>query len=142
MKQSEVSNWSRALWTVLGLMLVGPFVAGMAVAGAIIAAPVLKLGSLLPDGLPNAGVAAAATFVWAAVPSALAAVLIAPMVMRSGTVSFLWAAAAGVIGFFLATLFTDMPYRDVLPVLAFLAALVVLFVRYALMAGGIIKDVG
>lgn len=140
MKAGEVSNWSRVLWTVLGLMLVGPFLAGLAVAGAIILAPVFKLAPLLPEGLPNAGVSGVTAFVWAALPSAVAAILVAPVVVRSGTVSLLWAAAAGVLGFFLATLVTDMPFRDSIPGLAFLAALVAIGVRYALMAGGIITE--
>ncbi|MEO1282199.1 MAG: hypothetical protein AAFV69_10735 [Pseudomonadota bacterium] len=135
----EISNWSRALWTGLGLMLVGPFLAGVGVLAAVGLAPVFQLEPLLPDGLPNAGIAAIFAFVWAAVPCAIAALVLVPIVVRNGTMGALWAAAAGVLGFFVATIFTEMPYREQMPVLAFLAAIVALGVRYALLAGGILK---
>lgn len=139
---AEVSNWSRALWTFLGLMLVGPFLAALGVVIVLLSAPPLGLGALLPADLPNAGIAGIFTFVWSAVPAAIAALVIVPVVIASGGFGVLVAAAAGVVGFFVATLFTDMAYRDYLPALAFLSALVALGVRYALMAGGILKDAG
>lgn len=135
----EVSNWSRGLWTFLGLMLVGPFLAGLGVALAVGLAPPLGLEPLMPDGLPNAGIAGIFTFVWAAVPCAIAALIIVPVVIYTGSFGMVVAAAGGVIGFFVSTIITTMPYQDILPALAFFAALVALGVRYALAAGGIVS---
>ncbi|MEO1204996.1 MAG: hypothetical protein AAFV45_01565 [Pseudomonadota bacterium] len=135
----EISNWSRALWTGLGLMLVGPFLAGLGIMTAVGLAPILQLEPLMPVGLPNAGIAAVFAFVWAAIPCAIAALVLVPIVVRNGTMGALWAAAAGVLGFFIAAIFTEMPFREQLPALAFLAALVALGVRYSLLAGGILK---
>lgn len=138
--KTDVSNWSRALWTGLGLMLVGPFFAALGVVVAMLLGPPLGLGPLLPGDLPDPGFAGLFTFVWSAVPAGLAALVIVPVVGVTGSVGALVAAAAGVAGFFIATLFTDFAYRDFMPAMAFLAALVALGVRYALMAGGVLKD--
>jgi len=134
------SNGARALWTFLGLMLIAPFLAGLAVAVIVGLAGPLGLGPLLPDGLPNFGVAGLFAFVWAVLPSVIASLVIVPVVWRTGTFGMLVAVVAGVFAFFLATIFTEMPYREVMPGLALLAAVVTLGVRYCLMAGGIILE--
>ncbi|MEM1371357.1 MAG: hypothetical protein AAGG72_03905 [Pseudomonadota bacterium] len=135
---SQVSNSQRALWTGLGLMLIGPFLAALGVVAAVGLAPVFQLEPLLPPGLPPAGFAGITVFVWAAIPSAIATAILVPVVLRQGTFSNLWAAVAGVTGFFLSILFMEMPFRQHVPALAFLAAFAAIGVRYALLSGGIL----
>lgn len=139
MNPDDVSHGQRALWTFLGFTLVGPFFAGLATAAALLLAPPLGLGALLPDNLPPVGVAAASVFVWAAVPSALAAIGILPIVFKTGTFGALTAAVAGVVAFALATLVVPIPFQEGLPVFAFAAGLVAMLVRFAVLAGGIIR---
>ena len=96
---AAVGNGQRAFWVFLGFTLVGPFFAALLYAVVALLAPFLKLSALLPLGLPPLGQAAMAIFVWAAVPSALAAVGLIPMVFRRGGFGPIIAAAAGVIAF-------------------------------------------
>lgn len=136
----KVSNLQRAFWTFLAYTLIGPFLAGLGVAAAVILAPILQLSPLLPAGLPNAGIAAVLAFVWSALPAAIAGLAMFALVWRTGGFGALSAAAAGVAGFGIALAFSNMPYREYLVALAFFAALVSLGVRYALMTGNILKD--
>lgn len=133
------TNSQRALWTFLGYMLVGPFFGGMAVAIVLALAPLLGLSGLLPGDLPPAGAATLSVFVWSVIPAAIAAIIIVPLVWRRGRLGWIEAAVAGVVGFFLAALVLEMPYRELLAQLAFLAGLVSLAVRQALVAGNIIN---
>lgn len=137
---SEIGNGQRAFWTFLFYTLCGPFFAALAFAAfAILAAP-LNLAALLPPGLPPLGEAVAAIFVWSALPAALAALAIVPMVLKRGTFGWMIAASAGVIAFAAAMTLAPIPHQDALPALAFAAGLVSLAVRLVLLAAGIIRD--
>ena len=135
----EPSNLARAMWVFLGYMLVGPFFSGLAVALAVIVAPVIGMGAWLPDPLPPVGVAAVAAFVWAAIPSALAAIIVIPRVVRTGRFGWVEAAIGGVVGFAAVAVSSGVPGRELLPGLAFLAGLVSIAVQRAMEAGGIIR---
>lgn len=135
----NASNLQRAFWTFLGYMLIGPFFGGLAVAIALGLAPLLGLTGLLPADLPPAGVATVSVFVWSVVPAAIAAIIAVPFVWRRGRLGWIEAAVAGVVGFAVAGLVLEMPYRELFAQLAFLAGLISLAVRYALIAGNIIE---
>ncbi len=134
----QPGNAARAMWVFLGYMLVGPFLAGLATAAMLILAPVAGLGAWLPANLPPAGPAAVSAFVWAAVPSAAAALIVLPRVFRVGRFGWIEAAIAGVIGFSAAALLTGAVPREYLGGLAFLAGLVSVGVQKALENGGVI----
>lgn len=136
---SGASNGARALWTFLFYTLCGPFLAALIYAAAIVLAPPLKLGPLLPAGLPALGEATVGVFVWSALPAALAALILVPMVLRRGTFGWIEAAAAGVIAFAAATVLAPFQNYGGLSVLAFLAGVVALLVRYVLLAVGILR---
>ncbi len=132
------SNISRAMWVFLGYMLVGPLFAGLAVAVALLVGPVVGMERWLPDPVPPVGPGAIGAYVWAAVPAALAALMIIPLVLRIGRFGWIHAAAAGVAGFGLVAVVTGTPSRELLPVLAFVAGLVSIGVQLALESGGVI----
>lgn len=136
------SNGQRALWTFLFYALCGPFFAALAYALVVVLAPPLKLEALLPTSLPPLGEAVAGVFVWSAIPAALAALGLVPMVLRRGTFGWIEAAAAGVIAFAAANAVAPFEHNGALPALAFLAGLTSLAVRFALLAMGIIRDPG
>jgi hypothetical protein len=136
----EPSNLARAMWVFLGYMLVGPFFSGLAVAIALIVAPVIGMGGWLPDPLPPVGPAAVASFVWAAIPSALVAIIVIPQVLRLGRFGWIEAAAGGVVGFAAVAVSTGVPGRELLPGLAFIAGLVSICVQRAMEAGGVIRS--
>lgn len=139
MDNDEPSNLARAMWVFLGYMLVGPFFAGLAVAIAVAVAPVIGMGAWLPDPMPPVGTAATGAFVWAALPSAFAAIFVIPRVLRDGRFGWVEAAIGGVIGFAAVVFITGTPDRALLPGLAFLAGLVSIGVQQAMESGGIIK---
>ena len=107
--QQDPSRGQRLLFTFLGCTLVGPFLAGFSVFAMLILARPLQLDGLIPVGVANPGHSALATFVWSAVPSALAAIGLAWPVWNHATFSWLSAAAAGAVGFMLASIATDSP---------------------------------
>lgn len=135
----EPSNMSRAMWVFLGYMLVGPFFAGLAVAAALLLGPMLGMQAWLPDPLPVAGPAAIAAYVWAAVPAALAAIIVLPRVFRLGRFGWIEAAVAGVVAYAATSVVTGMPARELLPGLSFVAGIVSVCVWRAMESGGIIK---
>lgn len=134
----QVSNGQRAFWTFLFYTLCGPFFAALVYALAVLLAPPLKLGALLPADLPPIGEAVAGVFVWAAIPAALAAIGLIPMVLRRGHFGWIEAAAAGVIAFAAAAALMPFDARGSLPVLAFTAGLVSLAVRHVLLTANIL----
>lgn len=134
----QVGNGQRAFWTFLFYTLCGPFFAALAFALAVLLAPPLKLGPLLPTDLPPFGEAVAGVFVWAAVPAALAAIGLIPMVLRRGRFGWIEAAAAGVIGFAAGAALMPFDARGAMPVLAFAAGLVSLAVRHVLITANIL----
>lgn len=141
-KESGPSGWSRAMWVFLGYMLVGPFFAGLAVAGALIIGPLVGMEAWLPDPIPVPGPTAISAYVWAAVPSALAAIVVLPRVIKHGRFGWIEAAAAGVVAYAATSVMTGVPARELLPGLSFVAGLVSVLVQKAMEAGGIIKGAG
>ena len=137
---AEIGNGQRAFWTFLFFTLCGPFFAALAYAAVMILAPPLKLGALLPVGSPPLGEAVASVFVWSALPAALAALGVMPMVFRRGAFGWVVAAAAGVIAFAAATAIAPIQHEVTLAVLAFFAGLIALAVRYVLLAAGILRS--
>jgi hypothetical protein len=135
----EVSNGQRAFWTFLFYTLCGPFFAALAFACVALLAAPLKLEALLPPDLPPLGETVIAIFVWAALPAALAAIGLLPMVLRRGTFGWIEAAAAGVIAFAAGAALMPFDARGALPALAFAAGLVSLGVRHVLLAAGILR---
>lgn len=136
----EATNGQRALFTFLGYALVGPLFAGVGVLAALILAEPLKLGALVPSGMPNPGHAAIATFVWAAIPAALAGVALAALVWKSSTFPWIAAAVAGGLAFMLAAIAMPLPANLSLTPLTASAAFVAIAVRAALVSGGIVKS--
>ena len=96
----------------------------------------------LPDPIPEPGATAVAAYVWAAVPSALAAIIVIPRVLRLGRFGWIEAAAGGVVGFAAVAVLTGLPARELLPGLSFVAGLVSILVQRAMEAGGIIEKAG
>lgn len=136
----EASNGQRAFWTFLFYTLCGPFFAALTYAIVVLLAPPLKLGALLPDGLPPLGETVAGVFVWSALPSALAAFGLIPMVLRRGRFGWIEAATAGVIAFAAAAALAPFDARGALPALAFMAGLVSLAVRHVLLSANILRE--
>ena len=137
--RASIPPWQRALWTVLGFTLLGPFLAALVVAAILILAPALRLAPLLPEGLPGVGAAALATFVWSAIPAALTAFALLPSVLKRGSASALMTAAAGVVAFAAANALAPVAYPSLLSVLALLGGLAALLVRGALLSAGILR---
>jgi len=136
----KTSNLQRAFWTFLGYMLVGPFFGALAIALILGGAPFFGLGELLPTDLPPVGAATVTVFIWSVMPSAVAAIIAVPFVLRCGRFSWIGAAVAGIAGFALIAILTEIPFRDLFAQLAFLAGLVSLAVRQALVAGSILEN--
>jgi hypothetical protein len=139
---SRIGNGQRAFWTFLFYTLCGPFFAALGYAAFALLAPPLRLGALLPAGLPPLGEAVAGVFVWSALPAALAALGVVPLVLKRGTFGWVIAAAAGVIAFAAATAIAPFPHQNALPALAFTAGLVSLAVRQVLLSAKILADSG
>lgn len=135
----EPGNGQRAFWTFLFFTLCGPFFAALAYAAVVILAPPLKLGALLPNALPPLGEAVAGVFVWSALPAGLAALGLLPFVLKRGSLGWIEAAAAGVIGFAAATAVAPFEHGGALPAMAFLAGLIALAVRHVLLAANILR---
>ncbi len=138
-ENSDVSGLQRALWVFLGYMLIGPFFAGLAVSILMVFLPLLEIGAFLPENLPSLGASALSTFVWAAIPSALSALILIFFVLRDGGFGWIVAAVVGVLSFMAATFLTDMPFREHIPMMALLSGLISMAVREALVSGNIIK---
>lgn len=135
----NVSNGMRALWTFLFYTLVGPFLAALLVVVALLLAPPFGLGALIPTDAPAAGDAAIATFVWSAIPAAIAALALVPLVFFRGSFGWLEAAAAGVLGFCVALFIAPSAAGNAIPFFAFVAGLVSVGVRQVLLTGNILS---
>ncbi len=133
----DISNGQRALWTFLLFTLVGPFFAALAVAAALMLAPVFKLAPLLPANLA-VGPAAVTSFIWSAIPATLAAIAVVPMVLRRGTFGWIVAAGAGVVALAAASVLFPIAYPELRTALMVLAGVVAVGLRHMLAAMGII----
>ncbi|HRY05635.1 MAG TPA: hypothetical protein P5114_00800 [Hyphomicrobiaceae bacterium] len=127
--QDGPSNAQRALYTFLGYSLVGSFLAGFVTLAGLVLAQPLQLGGLIPAGMPNAGVAAIAAFVWSAIPASLAGLVLAAIAWWGGTFPWVTAAAAGGFAFMLAAIAMPLPDGLALTPLTALAAFIAIGVR-------------
>lgn len=133
-----MANAQRALWTFLIYALLAPFFAALAVVIVIAGATAFRLAALLPGNVPSMGQAAIATFVWSALPAVATGLVLAGVTLRSGAFGWMSAAAVAVIAFAAASLLLPFGLEDARPYLAFLAGLVAVAVRAALVRVGII----
>lgn len=139
-EQDGPSNGQRALYTFLCYSLVGSFLTGFVTFAALILAGPLRLDALVPAGMPNAGAAAIAAFVWSAVPASLSGLALALVVWRKRTFPWIAAAAAGGIAFMLAAIAMPLPAGLALTPLTALAAFIGIAVRSVLAGGGILLE--
>ena len=135
-----VSNSQRALWTFLIYALAGPFFAALAVVIAIASAWIFGLSSLLPVEVSSLGQAGLAAFVWSIVPALLTALILAAIVWRTGGFNWLIAVVVAVIAFAAGAMLLPLGLDHARPYLAFLAGVVSLAVRQALIQADIIGD--
>jgi hypothetical protein len=135
-----VSNSQRALWTFLIYTLVGPFFGALALVIIIALAPVFGLAGLLPASTPPIGEAGLAAFVWSTLPALLTALILGGVVWRTGSFTWLAAAAVAVIAFAVTAMLLPLALHDARPYLAFLAGLVSFAVRQVLVQADIIVD--
>jgi hypothetical protein len=134
-----VTNAQRALWTFLIYALVAPFIAALTVVALIALASFVGLASLIPVDAPL-GETALATFVWAALPATFTALILAIVVWRTGSMSWIAAVAVAIITFAGAAMLLPLDLHDARPYLAFLAGLVSLVVRQILIQADIISE--
>ncbi len=99
-----VSNSQRALWTFLIYALVGPFFAALALVILIASAWIFGLSSLLPVEVTSLGQAGLAAFVWSIVPALLTALVLAAVVWRTGSFTWLVAVVVAVLAFAIAAM--------------------------------------
>jgi uncharacterized membrane protein YeaQ/YmgE (transglycosylase-associated protein family) len=127
-----MGNAHRAFWMFLFYTLIGPFFGAFVVALALVIGPAAGLGPHPPSPAPPIGLAVLSAYVWSAIPSALAAVILLPMVLRRGRFGWLEAAIAGVVGFAAAGQLFPIPNQNLLPYFAMLAGVVSIAARAVL----------
>lgn len=127
--EAKPGNGQRALWTLLMFTLVGPFVAAVIVLALTIASGLLGVGPTSLKGLALPGLLAKAvewslsSYVWAALPAALAGGAMALLVLLRGTAPWLAAAAASGIAATALSALSAGVARDHISFIAFFAAL-------------------
>ena len=126
---TTVSHGQRALWTFLMFTLVGPFVAALLVFLLTVGAGLMQAGPTSLKGLPFPELAAKAagwsisSFVWSAVPAALAGAALAAWVSLKGGFPWLAAAVAGGIAASVAAFITGGTAQQHISFITVLAAL-------------------
>lgn len=133
------TNAQRALWTFLIYALVGPFFAALLLAVLLALTSLLGLSDMLPGGEPPLGTAALTAFVWSTLPAVLTALVLAAVVLRTGTLTWIVAGPVAVIAFAVAAVLLPAGLEDARPYLAFLAGMVSIAVREVLVRGRIIS---
>jgi hypothetical protein len=129
-KPGETTNGQRALWTFLVCTLAGPFLAGVVVllitlvSGALQMGPPSLKGLALPAIGAKAGQWALTTFVWSAMPAALAGAVLAAIMSVRGTFDWFMAAAAAIGGFGVASVLAPNTLANHNTFLAAIAGLV------------------
>lgn len=78
-------------------------------------------------------------YVWAVIPSAMAAIGLVPLVLRRGAFGWVEAGAMGVVGFAAAQALVPLPLGQFGPIAAFAFGLVMVAVRLVL-AGRILRS--
>jgi hypothetical protein len=141
-----MSNGQRAFWTFLVCTLLGPFLVGLIVLALTFASGLLQMGPPSLKGLgmaalaPRAGQWALQSFVWAALPAALAGAALAAVVSMRGTFHWFVAAAAAIAGFGVAAVLAPGLLANHHVFLAVIAGLVGLACRAVLRRARIIAD--
>ncbi|MEI9901632.1 MAG: hypothetical protein WDN31_17695 [Hyphomicrobium sp.] len=135
-----VTNAQRALWTFLIYALAAPFFAALAVVAGVLLARGFGLTSLVPESVAGTGEAAVVVFVWSALPAILTALILAIVVWRTGTLSWIATVAVAIIAFAFAAMLLPLDLHDARPYLAFLAGLISIAVRQVLIQADIIPD--
>ena len=110
----------------------------MVLAASILARP-LGLDERLPVSPLNPGKAAIGTFIWAAIPAAVAGAALAAVVWRGEAFPWIAAAGAGGIAFMLAAIVLPLPPGLPLTPMTALACFIAIAVRASLVSGGIVK---
>ena len=99
----EISNGQRAFWTFLIMTLAAPFFGALIVFLLAVAAGALGMGPQSLRALDSAAQLAwgaekaVATFVWSAIPAAVAGAALAGLLAMRGTFGWLEAAVAGAV---------------------------------------------
>ena len=124
-----VSHGQRALWTFLMFALVGPFVAALLVLLLTVGAGLMQAGPSSLKGLPFPELAAKAagwsisSFVWSAVPAAIAGAALAAWVSLKGGFPWLAAAVAGGVAASVAAFITGGTAQQHISFITVMAAL-------------------
>ena len=127
----------RALWTFLIYALVGPFFAALALVILIALAWVFGFGCS-PSRCHPSGRRVSLHFVWSTVPALLTALVLAAVVWRTGSFTWLVAVVVAVIAFAIAAMLLPLGLDHTRPYLAFLAGVVAAVVRQVLIQGDVI----
>ena len=136
--KAEGSNGQRALWSVLITSLAAPFFAGLALAVLGLAGG--QFGFNIPPQFgASPGEAAVGAFAWGAFPATVSAIGLTPFVLERGSYGWLEAAVAGVLAFAVAEFIFPITLMGALPVMAFCAGLLAVFMRYVLIRAGILR---
>lgn len=139
-----IGNGQRALWTFLMFTLVGPFVGALMVlvlalgAGLLQTGPTSLKGLALPALLAKASAWAVTSYVWSALPAAVAGAAAAAWVVLRGNLPWLASASFAAIATSVAAAIAGGTARDHLTFIAGLAALAAIAVHVALRRGRII----
>ncbi len=132
------TNTQRALWTFLIYALAGPFFAALVLALLLALASLPGVTEMLPSGAPPFGEAVLTAFVWSTLPAVLTALVLAAVVLRTGTLTWIVAAPVAVIAFAASAVLLPAGLEDARPYLAFLAGMVSIGVREVLARAHII----
>ena len=84
----------------------------------------LSVGSLVPESVPGVGEAAIVVFVWSAIPATITGLVLAAVVWRTGSLSWIATVGVAIIAFAAAAMLLPLELHDARPYLAFLAGLV------------------
>lgn len=134
-----ISNAQRALWALLLILLVAPFFAALVAVISLLVGPLLGVTAGRPSVVAPLGVSALNAYVWAVIPSAMAAIGLVPLVLRRGAFGWVEAGAMGVVGFAAAQALVPLPLGQFGPIAAFAFGLVMVAVRLVL-AGRILRS--
>jgi hypothetical protein len=133
----SINYAQRALWMVLITSLAAPFFASLLVMALTLASPLTDF-LLPPRGDAPLGEIAVGAFAWSALPATVAALGLTPFVLQHGTYSWLEAAVAGVLGFMAGAIIFPFAAGGGLAFLGFIAGLLAIGMRAALIGGGIL----
>lgn len=147
-RRDEITRPQRALWTFLLATLVAPAIAACVLFIASLAAGTFGFAPPNLQGLSGgallsvAGERALTTYIWSAIPCALAGAGLAAVVMINGTFGWLSAAVTGVLAFAAVAIIGGGQITNHLTPLAALSGAVAIALRAVLVRGGILDSAG